>query len=242
MAEAIDRTNGVPSLQENTFPALESAPEKIVEDVPSVLPNDDTHENPKELSTAEKLMLQHALAAQKDEAVTKAETKPEEPKFSELVAAPVSEKKAGKQKESTRAAPTLDVSSAEAFPSLGGPAKAVAPVTLRNWGRKMATPPASDNSEINSKVLPFAALGSGGQQRVELSPAQKRPMGELRKPAVEIVKEIMKKTGTKIDMAQTMTKTTVFIITGDDFGRQRARMEIFRELSLKVFSRCYAFI
>lgn len=243
MAEIIDYTNGVPSLEEDAFPVLESAPEEIVEDVPSVSPNDNTPEGPKELSTAEKLMQQHALAAQKNESITETKTKGSE--ASELATAPVPEKKAVKQREPARAAPTLDVSSAEAFPSLGGPAKAVAPVAPMNWGRKMATPPVNGNhnsSEANSRAPTPAVLGSGGQQRVELSPAQKRPQTELRKAPVEIIKEIMKKTGTKIDMAQTMSKTTVFIITGDEASRQRARMEIFRELTPKVLYRYYAFV
>lgn len=224
MAESINGTNGVPSLEVNAFPTLESAPEKIVEDVPSV-----SNEALKGFSAAEKLMQQHALAAQKDEIA-----EAEEPKASGLAAAANPKKKAGKQKES---APTvsrgLDISSAEAFPSLGGPAKSAPAVA---WGAKMATPAnGNDNFEVNTRVLTPALVGSSGQQIVELSPAQKRPLADLRKTTAEIVREIMKKTNTKIDMAQTMTKTTVFIVNGTETNRQRARREIFRELSLKVF-------
>lgn len=236
MAEPINGTNGVLHLEGNAFPALESAPEKIIEEIPSVpANNNDTPEAPKEISAAEKLMQQHALAAQKDEIV--AETaKAETPEAPGLAAAPISGKKAGKQKESAPTIPRgLDISSAEAFPSLGGLTKTVPAVA---WGAKMVAPAvngSNDSLEVNIRALTPALIGSNGQQIVELSPAQKRPPAELRKAAVEIVKEIMKKTNTKIDMAQTMTKTTVFIVNGTEANRQRARREIFRELSLKVF-------
>lgn len=237
MAETPNGMNGIsiPLSEENASPALGLDPEKIVEDAPAASTDDNAPDVPKELSAAEKLMQQHALAAQKNEII--AESEP-----SELASAPVPEKKARKQKESSPVTPAvsrvLDVSSAEAFPSLGGPAK---PVAVASWGRKMATPPVNGNnsssisSSISAKAPSSAVLGSGGQQRVELTPAQKRPLGELRKAPVEIVKDIMKRTGTKIDMAQTITKTSVFIVTGSEINRQRARMEIFRELTLKVF-------
>lgn len=244
MAESINGTNGVSYLLDNAFPALESAPEKIIEEIPSVSSNNnDTSEAPKEISAAEKLMQQHVLAAQKDEIVTGIDPRAEEPEAPALVAALISEKKAGKQKES---APTvlrgLDISSSEAFPSLGGPTKAVPAVA---WGAKMVAPPvngSNDNPEANIRTLTPALVGSSGQQIVELSPAQKRPHTELRKAAVEIVKEIMKKTNTKIDMAQTNTKTTVFIVNGTEANRQRARREIFRELSLKVLQAFFDFM
>lgn len=237
MAESINGTNGVPYLEENAFPALELAPEKIIEDVPSVSSNDNhTPEAPKELSAAEKLMQQHELAAQQGEIVTRIDARVEEPSPPGLAAAPTPEKRAGKQKESAPIVSRgLDISSAEAFPSLGGSTKAVSAVA---WGAKMTVPPvngSNDSPEVNTRALAPAVVGSSGQQIVELSPAQKKPLSELRKAAVEIVKEIMKKTSTKIDMAQTMTKTTVFIVNGTEVNRQRARREIFRELSLKVF-------
>lgn len=244
MAETPNGMNGIsiPLSEENASPALGLVPEKTVEDVSAASTDDNAPEAPKELSAAEKLMQQHELAAQKNETVAEPEVKTEEPELSELASAPVPEKKARKQKESSPVTPAvsrvLDVSSAEAFPSLGGPAK---PVAVASWGRKMATPPVNGNnsssisSSISAKAPSSAVLGSGGQQRVELTPAQKKPLGELRKAPVEIVKDIMKRTGTKIDMAQTMTKTSVFIVTGSEINRQRARMEIFRELSLKVF-------
>lgn len=237
MAETPNGMNGIsiPLSEENASPALGLDPEKIVEDAPAASTDDNAPDVPKELSAAEKLMQQHALAAQKNEIIVESEP-------SELASAPVPEKKARKQKESPPVTPAvsrvLDVSSAEAFPSLGGPAK---PVAVASWGRKMATPPVNGNnsssisSSISAKAPSSAVLGSGGQQRVELTPAQKRPLGELRKAPVEIVKDIMKRTGTKIDMAQTITKTSVFIVTGSEINRQRARMEIFRELTLKVF-------
>lgn len=243
MAESINGTNSVPYLEENAFPALELTPEKLVEDVPSISPNDnDTPEAPKELSAAEKLMQQHTLAAQKDEIVTGTNTSVENPEASGLATIPTPEKWGGKQKEPSHTAPRgLDISSAEAFPSLGGPAKAAPAVA---WGAKMIAPAvngSNGNFEVNTRALAPAVVGSTGQQIVELSPAQKRPSAELRKAAVEIVKEIMKKTNTKIDMAQTMTKTTVFIVNGTEVNRQKARREIFRELSLKVFQAVFNF-
>lgn len=238
MAE-VNGTNGVPSLEENAFPALESAPEKPIEGAPTVSSSNGvgTPEASKELSHADKLMQQHMLAAQSNET----ETKTEEPEASELAVAPASEKRARKHKaeDPAPAAPPLDVSSAEAFPSLGGPAKVVPAVSPMSWGAKMATPRvngSNGSSEANARAPAPAFLGSAGQLRVELSPAQKRPLSELRKPLAEVVKEIMKKTNTKVEMSQTSSKTavSVYIITGTEVNRQRARREIFKELSIKV--------
>lgn len=230
MAET-NGTNDTPTLvEENAFPALESvAPEKPVEDVVASTGNaNETPEASKELSAAEKLRQQHLAAEEPAEA----EAKPEESQAPGEATA-VSEKLAGKQ--TAAAARVLDVSSVEAFPSLGAPTK-IAPVIM-NWGAKMAAPPVNggnDTPEANARAPAASFAGNAGQQTVELTPAQKRPASELRKPVIEIVKDIMKRTGTRIDLAKTSTGVSVFVVKGNEASRQRARREIYKELSLKV--------
>lgn len=231
MAET-NGANGTPTLEENAFPALEPVtPEKPVEGV-AASTNDDneTPEAPKELTAAEKLMQQHLAA----EEPVEAEAKSKEPQApAEAIIVP--QKASAKQKSANASAHDLDLSSVEAFPTLGAPTK-VAPVAM-NWGAKMAAPPVNSSSgtpEFGVRAPAASFAGNAGQQTVELTPAQKRPISELRKPVNEIVKDIMKKTSTKIDLAKTSTGVSVFVVKGNEASRQRARREIYKELSLKA--------
>jgi hypothetical protein len=90
------------------------------------------------------------------------------------------------------------------------------------------------NAESFSGAFTPAVQGSRGQSTIYLLPAQKRPVSELRRQVVDSVKEIMKNTSTKIEMQQTSTQTTVFIVSGIEANRQRAIREIYREMCARV--------
>lgn len=119
------------------------------------------------------------------------------------------------------------VSSEEEFPSLGGPAK-TAPVSWDKSGSSTPVP------EPATSWKPKIAVAARPQQtRLELTREQKRPVSELRKPLAEVIKDVQKRTGTKIDVA-TREGTSIFIIVGNEQGRDQAFKEINRELGVRV--------
>lgn len=228
MSEQINGTGGAAPAEESVF------------QVAAIAPIDETPvEASKELSTAEKLMQQHALAAQEEAATPEAK---DEDATVTAIDAPIAkaEKIAPKQNEKPKAR-GLDVSSDEAFPTLGGgsgkPTRAHVPF---GWGAGMATPAANGSGRNGGSVTTStgtftpAVQGSSGQSTIYLLPTQKRPLSELRKSPVELVKDIMRGTSTKIEMQQTSTQTTVFIISGTEANRQKAIREIHKEMSAKV--------
>ncbi|RPA96845.1 hypothetical protein L873DRAFT_1693483 [Choiromyces venosus 120613-1] len=182
-------------------------------------------------------MQQHALAARKEEA-TISEVKAEDATVADasLVKA---EKKAPRQNEKPKTR-TLDVSSDEAFPTLGG--GSVKPISAHvpsGWGAGMFAPIANGNggnggsATTSTGAFTPAVQGSSGQSTVYLLPTQKRPASELRRAPIELVKDIMRSTSTKIEMQQTSNQTTVFIISGTEANRQKAHREIHKEMSAK---------
>ncbi|PWW72596.1 hypothetical protein C7212DRAFT_224523 [Tuber magnatum] len=199
----------------------------------AVAPVDET---PYLLSTAARLMQQHALAAQ-EEAVTY-EVKNED---AVVAGAPIAkaEKSAPEHNEEPKVR-SLDVSSDEAFPTLGGGSRKPTPTHFPSgWGAGMAAPMANDgernreSATTSAGAFTPAVQGSSGQSTIYLLPSQKRPVSELRKTPIELVKDIMRGTSTKIEMQRTSTHTTVFIISGTELNRQRANREIHREMSAR---------
>ncbi|KAL7267107.1 hypothetical protein RUND412_010318 [Rhizina undulata] len=231
MAEeaVLNGTNGILS-EDPAFPALAAAPiSEPVEAAPvaaSAEPAaEPTAEPSGELSQAELLLKEHELAASKNDEL-------------EVVAA---EQKPGKKKKFAQA--FLDVSSADAFPSLGsGTRKSLA---VPQWGAKMpvsgAAPAAGTNEGVEPAVAHAPNSWAGkpahgrnvGQLTLEMPANKKRPSAELRKPVPEIVKEIMKKTGATIESQTIKSGTTIFLISGHEDSRNLARKEIFRELSVR---------
>lgn len=230
MSEQINGAGGAAPAEESAF------------QVAAIAPIDETPiEASKELSTAEKLMQQHALAAQEEGATPEAKDE-DATATATATNAPIAkaEKIAPKQNEKPKAR-GLDVSSDEAFPTLGGgsgkPTRAHVPF---GWGAGMAAPAANGSGRNGGSVTTStgtftpAVQGSSGQSTIYLLPTQKRPLSELRKTPVELVKDIMRSTSTKIEMQQTSTQTTVFIISGTEANRQKAIREIHKEMSAKV--------
>ncbi|TGZ79534.1 hypothetical protein EX30DRAFT_321075 [Ascodesmis nigricans] len=123
----------------------------------------------------------------------------------------------------------LDVTSDEAFPSLGGPAKAPA---VRQWGAKHSGS-AANLTGTGSTWTP--QISSGGHQLThELLKENKRPESELRKPAADLIREIMKKTGTQIERQNIkITGATIYIINGTPAARLQAKKLINKEFAAK---------
>ncbi|KAG0132704.1 hypothetical protein HOY82DRAFT_643280 [Tuber indicum] len=225
MSEQSNGTNGAPLAEGSATQITVIAPV-----------DENSVEAAKELSTAERLMQQHALVAQTE--ATTSQAKNEDATVTDAPIAKV-EKRFPKQNEKPEVR-GLDVSSDEAFPTLGGgsgkPNLARVPF---GWGAGMAAPMANGNGHngesatASASAFTPAVQGSSGQSTIYLLPTQKRHLSELRKPPNELAKDIMRSTGTKIEMQQTSTQTTVFIISGTEANRQKANREIHKEMSAK---------
>ncbi|KAI5778188.1 hypothetical protein EDC01DRAFT_377807 [Geopyxis carbonaria] len=132
----------------------------------------------------------------------------------------------------------IDLSSVEAFPSLAGTPKAgVVPAT---WGARTNPATAFTEQQIEAPVSTWAPKIAGSvtaaQQTLhELTRENKRPASELRQPHADIIKDIQKRTGTKIDCAVYKdTGATVYIILGPEANRFKAKREINKELAAKI--------
>lgn len=134
----------------------------------------------------------------------------------------------------------IDLTSDEAFPSLGGPGKA--PAAAASWGARSGA--VSGSSPAAASNWAPAIVGNTAQLRHELTKENKRDPKDLNPAylkkglgAADIVRDIMKKTNTKIE-SQLFKETgaTTYIITGTVQGRDMARRLINKELAAKVSS------
>jgi DNA-binding XRE family transcriptional regulator len=92
------------------------------------------------------------------------------------------------------------------------------------------------NSEtIAPKWTP--TIGNTSQQTIyTLQKEDKRPALELKKPASDLVRDVARKTNTKIEAANNKERgsTTYIIYGGSPTDRMRAKRELMRELTTKV--------
>jgi hypothetical protein len=135
---------------------------------------------------------------------------------------------AAPQTNGKKKTPTLDVASDEAFPSLGGARTPVAPT---KWGA--GTNPIISAASEAPKWAPSIATG-GGQIVYTLLKEDKAT--DLKRAAGDIVRDIARKTNTKIDAAHNKERgsTTYIILGGSPTDRERAKREMMRELTAKV--------
>ncbi|KAF8538636.1 hypothetical protein BDD12DRAFT_884670 [Trichophaea hybrida] len=133
--------------------------------------------------------------------------------------------------------PRIDVASDAAFPTLGGaPSRAAATPVKWVAGSGPINAPATVNSEtIAPKWTP--TIGNTSQQTIyTLQKEDKRPALELKKPASDLVRDVARKTNTKIEAANNKERgsTTYIIYGGSPTDRMRAKRELMRELTTKV--------
>ncbi|KAF8246719.1 hypothetical protein K440DRAFT_650721 [Wilcoxina mikolae CBS 423.85] len=143
----------------------------------------------------------------------------------------------GPQANGKQYVPRIDVASDAAFPTLGGaPSKAAAAPVKWGAGSGPINAPATVNSEtIAPKWTP--TIGNTSQQTIyTLQKEDKRPALELKKPAGDLVRDVAKKTNTKIEAANNKERgsTTYIIYSGSPTDRMRAKRELMRELTTKV--------
>jgi hypothetical protein len=159
--------------------------------------------------------------------------------------APLSEKAAGKQKaEDAPAAPkkpALNTSSEEAFPALG-PVKprAQAPVAP-TWGKKPASVTANGingsgsngNTASRGPALPSMNIPGKHTERISLANHQVAGKGELKKPIVEIVRDINRRSKAKLEYKQA-PGALIFEGTGPVEAVRQALKEVANEIGSKV--------
>ena len=127
---------------------------------------------------------------------------------------------------------TIDVASDDAFPSLGkAPTKTAAAV---KWGAGTG-PVFSFPAHSAAKWAP--AVGSTSQQLIyTLQREYRRPIPDAKRS--EVTRDVARRTGTKIEAANNKERGTItFVILGGTAAdRDRAKLELTRELTVRV---CY---
>ncbi|KAA8892775.1 hypothetical protein FN846DRAFT_626516 [Sphaerosporella brunnea] len=144
-------------------------------------------------------------------------------------AAPQTNGKKPKQQQQS----TLDVASDAAFPSLGG---AKTPVAPAKWGA--GANPAIGTSPAATAPRWTPSIATGASQIIYTLQKEDKA-ADLKRPAGDIVRDIARKTNTKIDAANNKERgsTTYIILGGTLADRERAKRELMRELTAKVTRR-----
>ncbi|KAI5849828.1 hypothetical protein BZA05DRAFT_474833 [Tricharina praecox] len=142
----------------------------------------------------------------------------------------------GKAPQKNREATHIDVASDSAFPSLGGgPSKAsIAPV---KWGAGAGPVLVSASSAPAESNWSPAVKSAGGQQTVfTLLKGDRRAPADMRRSQQDLVRDIARKTGTKIEVATNISRgSSTYVISGSSADdRDRAKRELRRELTATV--------
>ncbi|KAI5807382.1 hypothetical protein DFH27DRAFT_545989 [Peziza echinospora] len=159
-------------------------------------------------------------------------------------AAPAKAPAAAKSKPAPKKAAALDLASAEAFPTLGGPAP-IKPIATPVWSHRPTTVPAITNghsipvvpeSTSNGTSTPVPGSKQGGIEStniLELRAADLTPRQQLKRAPADVGRDVEKKTHTRIQMSTTAAGVMVVIIKGLPHNIQGARRELCRELCMK---------
>lgn len=129
----------------------------------------------------------------------------------------------------------LDITSNEAFPSLG-PAKPAPPIKVPAWSKQPTN--ANGLGLIGgARNVVSSRAGSKPQAsstRLELASKDKTPDNQLSNTIGAIVAGIKKSTGARIEHHKDQANNSTFLITGSASEILRARNELLKEIALKV--------
>jgi hypothetical protein len=161
----------------------------------------------------------------------------------------------GKQRPSL----PLNVDSEEMFPSLG-PTKSSNPRPLQTWSRK-PTPQSNVNSTVSPNGISAAAKGkaprlptpaatSGNSsaqptfgtislpgrivEKIAFAPSQITPRDQLKKPILEILRDINKKSKARVEVKEGANGYLVFEGTGSQDAVRQALKEVANQIGSKV--------
>jgi hypothetical protein len=152
--------------------------------------------------------------------------------------------------------PAFDVTSEEAFPSLGGPKAASAPTTA--WGKKPASAVAGANgtngtsngtsrastpagSGFATPNLPGSRPGAPGVsipgrevERVKVTKDFLLPRQSLKRPILEVVRDVNRRSKAKIDIKTGNDGGLLFEVVGPADARRQALKEVVQQIGTKV--------
>lgn len=209
-----------PELAATVTPSEDAAPEQPVE--PPTPEPESKDEQPAtaaaELTEAEKLAQKHAEGSAE----------------SAEAAAPEEQKKPAEKPKSSR--PVIE--SQEDFPALGGPPKTAA--AAPQWGAKSSTPTNNNSNETAangpaiSTWAPAIAIKAGGQLTFTMFKDDVKTATEMTDRKIvlaEVIKDVQKKTGTKIEGSKFRGDFNFVVSAGTEASRLRAKKEITRALA-----------
>lgn len=211
------------------------------------------------MSAAEKLQLEHAQAAEGHH-VTVEEVPDEDlglhrPSADPTESSALSEKAAGKQRETTTApspskASKLDIQSQELFPELGAP-KAQATKNVPKWGAANvvgdknntngngaaangAATPSSGTATPNAKSgVPLVRLPGRYTETLNLEPQELKPREQLRRPLAQILQDINRTSRAQVKSVPA-ARGQRFEVVGPQEAAQQALKELVKQIGSTV--------
>jgi hypothetical protein len=207
-------------------------------------------------SAAQKLLAKHSADEAHQPAV---EEVPDEEDLAHPAPSAVAKGKQKADDETPAPAPSkpktkpLDVTSEEAFPSLGGP-KAGAP-TITGWGKKPAGATNGTNGTSNgtsrastpagsgfaTPLLPGSRPGAPGVsipgrevERVKVPQTFLQPRQSLKRPILEVVRDVNRRSKAKVEIKTGNDGGLLFEIVGPADARRQALKEIMQQVGTKV--------
>lgn len=174
----------------------------------------------------------------------------------------VSPKAAGKRKEETPKMPLLDTQSEELFPGLGAPKPRQPTTVTPTWGAKASTPNGASGISSNGTNTPHSGVSTpisainpaasrGGprkmeipgqvQERIFLEKNQMLPRPQLKKPLVDILKDINRKSK-KVNVTLSAGEHgTTFYATGPSEAAVQALRDVVAQVGAKVCNTGFLF-
>lgn len=132
----------------------------------------------------------------------------------------------------------LDITSDEAFPSLG-PAKPAPAVKVPAWTMKPTTLPTNGFPSVSQSTSTYRPSGSKAlpqQTTVNFSmrKEEKMPESQLGKTIAGIIGDVKKSTGARIEHSRDREGNSFFILRGSESDVLRAKNELLKEIGIKV--------
>lgn len=206
-----------------------------------------------QLTTAQKLQQEHAAAEGHHvtvEEVVDEDLKPHAGSDGPADTSALSEKAAGKQKETAPyASKPLDTQSRELFPELGGP-KSQTTKTVPKWNvlssgktnghspastngaPRAATPPSGVATPIGKPSVPSVALPGRHVEHVVLEPQHMKPRDQLKRPLNQIIQDINRTSRAQVKAVPGGAGGQRF----EAVGPQEAAQQVLKELVKQIGS------
>jgi len=162
------------------------------------------------------------------------------------------------QKPTAKKSTTLDTTSEELFPSLGGPRSASGTGQSHTWSKKPSIMTMNNhlNPNNNGPAIP-GRVSAGGMspngsvtspgplhpkmslpgrysEQVVFAPSQLLPRSQLKKPVIEVLREINKRSKAEVKMSNGPNSCVIFEGTGPVDAVRQALKDVAKEVGSKV--------